>query len=139
MKIHSDVLTVEDVVQCASVCRADHGVDVQIGELVATGSRKRARGLTFKGYALSGRYAANSGVYGADSPRAATWSAWGYLIAELFARDPGAIIGTYDGAADFVAQCENAARQRRDYPDARYVGSAFSTDFLDIVRDRAHA
>lgn len=139
MKIHSDVLTVEDVVQCASLCRARHGVDVQIGELVATGSRKRAHGVTFKGYALSGRYAANSGVHGADSPRAATWSAWGYLIAELFARDPAAIIGTYDGAADFVAQCESAAQTRHDYPDTRYAGPAFSTNFLNIVREIVHA
>ena len=36
---------------------------------------------------------------------AATWSAWGYLIAELFNRDPSAIIGQYRGREDFIRKC----------------------------------
>lgn len=139
MKIHSDSLTIEDVVQCASICRAQHGVDIQIGEHVAVGSRKRASGITFKGYALAGRYACNSSVYGADDPRAATWSAWGYLIAELYRLDPLAIVGQYANVFDFVGQCESMHDARQRYPDARYEGPAFSIDFLDIVRDPAHA
>jgi hypothetical protein len=34
--------------------------------------------------------------------RAATWDAWGYVIAYLFNKDPFARVGFYDNEADFV-------------------------------------
>lgn len=105
MKLHSDIIDSGSLYYAAMQTRRDHGQDFQIGEVLDCGSRKRAHGVSFKGYALTGRYSTNSGIYGADSPRAATWSAWGYLIAELFKVDPHAVIGYYDGVADFERQC----------------------------------
>lgn len=39
-----------------------------------------------------------------DVPRAASWTAYGYVISCLFAHDPGARIGPYQDRADFVAK-----------------------------------
>jgi hypothetical protein len=57
---------------------------------------------------------ANSGRWGACTPdmgyvgeplgdKAATFDEWGVFIAELFARDPGAIVGVYDSPAELDA------------------------------------
>jgi hypothetical protein len=37
-------------------------------------------------------------------PRAASWTAYGYVISCLFAHDPDARIGPYRGRADFIAK-----------------------------------
>lgn len=105
MKLHSNILTEHDVESATERVRGEHKQDIYVAELVTTGSRKRKAGVSFKGYARRGRYATNGLIHGAEGARAATWSAWGYLITELFIRDPEAIIGTYNGVADFIRQC----------------------------------
>lgn len=82
------------------------------------GSRKRRARFVVKLSADAGadrfgtkRRWANSGSWGAQTPRngfvgepmgdkAATYDEWGVFIAELFARDPLAIIGQYDSPAE---------------------------------------
>jgi hypothetical protein len=46
----------------------------------------------------------NSGQWGAESVRAASWDDHGVWIAELFRRDQNARIGYYDGQEDFHKQ-----------------------------------
>lgn len=60
---------------------------------------------------------------------AASWTAYGYLIARLFLVDPAAIIGSYKGVADFVKQCEQcrAWKTKTDGPNA--------LDFLKLLED----
>jgi hypothetical protein len=132
MKLHSDTLTVGDVAEAAALARAQHGQDIYVAELVATGSRRRRGGVSFRGFAEHGRYATNGAVHGVDRPRAATWSAWGYLIAELFRRDPAAIIGQYADVAAFIASCEEmherVAKYRPQDTAMHEIG------FLEMVR-----
>lgn len=47
------------------------------------------------------RYSRNTDRASRDLPRSATWHEWGALIERLFAVDPSAIIGRYDGLDDF--------------------------------------
>ena len=54
--------------------------------------------------------------------RAASWTAWGWFIADLFAKDPEATIGFYKGVEDFVKQC----RQMGKY-------NGHSTSFLSLL------
>lgn len=118
MKLHSDTLTSADVESAAAIARSEHGQDIYITEIHACGSRSRARGLTFYCGSLGGRRATNRG----DGERAATWTAWGYLIAELFRRDPDAIMTYYKSAADF-----------QDRTQARYVPRGGSNSFLEVL------
>jgi hypothetical protein len=69
------------------------------------GSRKRARRIDFYLVATEGhgRRWANSGNYGAGTDKAATWLEWGALIAELYHRDPGALVAYYGSPGDFIA------------------------------------
>lgn len=120
MKIHSDVLTGEDVYAAAAKARGTHGQDIYIDELSTGGSRSRARRIELLCNAESGRYATNSGTYGANGyNRAASWSAWGYFIAELFLLDPKATIGVYNGLAAFHRTCNAYQPQGYKTPEAR--------------------
>lgn len=47
--------------------------------------------------------------------RAATWSAYGYLIARLYLIDPSAKIGYYTSKGDFIAQCKSMWEHRQQY------------------------
>ncbi len=120
MKIHSDVLTADDVHAAAAKARRTHMQDIYIDDLLTGGSRSRARRIELHCNAENGRYATNSGTYGANGyNRAASWSAWGYFIAELFVIDPEAIVGQYNGLADYHATCNKYQPQGYKTPEAR--------------------
>ena len=91
-----NTLTRLDVYQAAKAAR-DHGQDIYVYDVVQ-GTRGA---ITFHGYAYAGRYAANR----SNGQRAATWDAWGYLIAELYNRDTSAVIGPYKDASHFIEVC----------------------------------
>ncbi len=75
----------------------------------------------------------NGGNYGADHEGyAATYSDWGRWIAELFARDPDAIIGPYKGHDDYHEQTGHLYFDPTTLPAlAREVREVLaSTDYL---------
>jgi hypothetical protein len=128
MKLHSDTLTTGDVMAACQVARQNFGQDVYCEESANVGSRSRRNGVIFYLESLHGRRSNNR--QRSDGVRAASWSAWGYVIAELFNLDPNAIIGQYAGVADFRNQCE-AARKHREKLDGEHA-----LDFLKILNDK---
>jgi hypothetical protein len=101
MRIQSSTtLTHDDVISACSVAR-NQGHDIWIDELLVG---KRG-GITVYCNSHTGNRACNG-----RSGMAASWSAWGSFIADLFARDPEAVIGGYKGIEDFVKQCRNQAK-----------------------------
>lgn len=105
MKIHSSVLTSHDIAVAANIA----GV---YGEVVQVGSRSRTRGFLVRLEALEKdelhRFRANPGTSwpnrSYEQGIAATWDEWGIWIDRLFAIDPDAVIGQYDGQEAFMDQ-----------------------------------
>lgn len=125
MRLHSDTITVNDLFQAAEKARQD-GQDIFIADAALVGSRTRAHRIDFHAGAANGRYARNSGHYGGDRyNRAASWSAWGYLIAHLFAQDPNAVIGQYKSRDHFrqlcAAEVHRLAKHHNEHPDSDFL------------------
>jgi hypothetical protein len=98
MRIHTDTLTAQDLHDAAQLagCRVES----------ARTHRSTARGHAFD-FIMSGHGKAR-GQYGNLDYSAASWDDYGIALAELFRRDPHAIVGTpgrptYDGAGEFHA------------------------------------
>jgi hypothetical protein len=96
MRIHTDTLTVDDLHTAAKLA----GCNVEAA--TRHGSTARDYALDF---IMSGHGKAR-GQYGNLDYNAASWDDYGIALAELFRRDPRAIVGTpgrptYDGATDF--------------------------------------
>jgi len=108
MRLHSDTLDGMAVRGALESARDAGRISWSVGfmTLDTKGSRSRARGFEIRLEAEpgDGHRRTNTGTRGAGDYYAATWDEWGYFIAELFALDPAAIFGGYDGAADFHAQ-----------------------------------
>ena len=69
-----------------------YGYDIQLGTLDKTSGPTKSR------------YYKNSGINGAGQLWAATYDEWGWFIAELMHRDPGAVFGKYKGLDSFNTQ-----------------------------------
>lgn len=120
MKIHSDILTTQDLYR-----ELPAGCYLTLRQV---GSRKRDHGFDVgmsaehgaDAHGLKRVYARNSGHHGAasDFDRAATWIEWGDWMVALFKVDPDAIIGTYDGVADFIATTTRYAPHRPERENA---------------------
>lgn len=117
--MHSDKLTKRDVLDAATIARSGYGQDIYVDEIMSNGSRSRASAVTF--YAASANGSRASNRHGKTSAKAASWTAYGYLIAELFRRDADAIVGPYNGADDFARQV------------TRYTPKGESLDFLALI------
>lgn len=93
MRIHTnDADTVQAAIRDAAASM--RGVDAEIS---AHGSRKRRTGLELS---LTGTGRAG-GQYGNGSGKSATWDEWGAVLGAVFAADPDAIAGPYDGGEHF--------------------------------------
>jgi hypothetical protein len=126
MKLHSDLIISRDVWTAANRARRVHGQDIYVDDEMNCGSRKRNAAVSFRCFSEHGKRSTNPGTSrDRTTYKAATWTAWGYVIAELFALDPKAIIGTYDGVEDFAAKCQQAISYREKYGD--------TIAFLDIA------
>ena len=116
MKVYSDILT-EDKVRRAFASARSCGADIWMSDIRTWKPRGHAYGTEFWAESHHGTKAsahwplADSGNR-RNAPRAASWSAYGWLIAILFRDDPDARIGCYDGAAVFVAKVEQEAARR---------------------------
>lgn len=122
MKIHSDKLTFHDVLEAGMAARVKHGQDFGIDECGFFHSRKRARGYEVYACSLEGKRASAHG----HGRRAASWTAYGYFIAELFNRDSEAIVGMYADVDAFVDWCTEDGMHRA-------VPRGESNAFLDIL------
>jgi hypothetical protein len=126
MRIHTDTLTADDLTDAAKLARCTV-------ESVAH-HRSTARDHAFE-FIISG-HGTHGGAYGRLPYAAGSWDDYGIMLAELFRRDPRAIVGTpgrptYDGAADFHARTVDRYRtltpeqahhnHRRDHTARDYV------------------
>lgn len=111
MNIRSNIIDRDRLEIAAVHARKQFGADIYVHEVSQTRGRSMKFSLTFYAYSLHGRRHTNRG----DGELAASWSDYGILIAELFDRDPDAIIGQYKGRADFVKQCTAMHVSREQY------------------------
>jgi hypothetical protein len=99
MRIHTDTLTPSDFSEAARVA----GCQV----ITVTRHRSTARGHAFD-FIVTG-HGRHGGAYGGVDYAVGSWDDYGIMLAELFRRDPRAIVGTpgrptYAGADDFHAE-----------------------------------
>jgi hypothetical protein len=80
------------------------GVDLQRQTRHGSRSRDRAYDVILSG---SSPYWANSGGYGADGFKAATWDEWGWFLAHLFEVDPSVRTRDYADASNFHRKTHN--------------------------------
>jgi hypothetical protein len=97
-------LTETDVLIAISRTRGFHDQDIWLDE-IHTGARGA---ITFYCESEHGKY--STGRNHPNGARAASWTAWGWLIAELFTYDPDAHIGTYRGRDHFIRCIYSAQR-----------------------------
>lgn len=120
MRIHTSVLSPIDVYGATN--DAHIASDVHPVVMSHQGSRKRRGAYEVQlgtydktsGPTRSRRYK-NTGTHGAgygyDRIWAATYDEWGWFLANLFAIDPDAIAGPYNGVDDFHAQTKGAFKR----------------------------
>lgn len=107
MRIHTDNLGHAAIRHAADYA----GVSVEL--LEARGSRKRDHAFEV---ALSGSSPYNGGSSKVEWPyKAATWDEWGQFIDYLFTLEPDAIIGHYDGDADFMIKTADEVYRVQTY------------------------
>lgn len=104
MKIHSDILTKQDIIEAAT--NADLGTSIYFTTLDARGSRSREHAFEFRLASNTSMRRSNSGTHGAGSDHAASWDDHGHFFARVFLADPEAKIGRYDGEFDFHVQTD---------------------------------
>jgi hypothetical protein len=132
VNLRSDIID-RDELTIAAVRARKRGADIHVHEISQTKGRGKRFSVTFYAYSFNGKRATNRG----DGEKAASWSDYGWLIAELFVIDPEAIVGSYKGVADFVRSCEAMHTGRAQYTadNPRSGPNPYAPiDFLDIVR-----
>jgi hypothetical protein len=112
MKIWSDVLTDHDLWQAqqaaSQVSNAEGKGNVGFERMRALKApRVRRAGWDVLLYRIGSRRHFNTGTYGAGEDGAASWDDYGWFIAVLFERDPGARIAHYNGREAFHAATRN--------------------------------
>jgi hypothetical protein len=80
-----------------------HAYEIQLG----TDNKYSGRDLNKNG-SIKNRRPKNTGQYGSSQVYAASYDEWGWFIAGIFAADPDAIFGPYDGLEDFVDKTHSA-------------------------------
>lgn len=99
MKIHSDTLTFQDILECVPRgCYLASFEHPHIGytNIGFEGSRKREHGYVV-------RLAGSSPYRMQRLPdKSATWDEWGIFIAAIYERDPDAVVGWYKTRAEFI-------------------------------------
>lgn len=107
MRIHSDTLTITDIYQAAAIAGGgDYRTSPVLVEVTQHGSRKRARAFNVSLMGTSSRRPNNAAggrfADGRGDAHAATWDEWGMFLAELFRRDPAAIVpNVYESGEHF--------------------------------------
>jgi hypothetical protein len=108
MRIHGDILDSVDLAAAAVAA----GVTIQRQSEHGSRSRIHAYDVILSG---SSPYWANSGGYGADGFKAATWDEWGWFLAYLFEVDPRLTVPhVYADAAGFHRSTHGEFRGTRN-------------------------
>jgi hypothetical protein len=108
VKIYSNVLNDHDIWQAINAA-SQASTDAGHGHVGAErfrdirNPRVRRHGWDLLLYRAGSRRHFNTGTYGAGDQGAASWDDYGWFIAVLFERDPGARIGHYTGRENFHA------------------------------------
>ena len=131
MRIYSNKLTVAKVLHAFAAAREIADADIRAVDARSFTPRGTnnlwANGIEVYAESRHGNAATGHAPIGPGPrdhlPRAASWTGYGWVIAYLFAEDPDARIGFYDGVADFIAQVRASHRGERGE----------STDFLTLV------
>lgn len=125
MIVYTDTLTGSDFQRALNVTGLSRrSVYLDTDRYSEHRSRKRSR--SFKVYLIAdegyGRRWTNSGCHGAGCDKAALYSEWGAFIAELFRRDPDAIVGQYSSPENFVDAAWDCwpYGKRNDRPESPY-------------------
>lgn len=113
MKIYSDKITTADIFTAFRLARTVHGQDIHLdGGVRQFRPRRQAHGYEIFAESMHGKRASAHGPIGSYDrstlPRAASWNAYGFVIAHLYNVDPDARIGFYAGRADFIAKTATA-------------------------------
>jgi hypothetical protein len=124
MRIHSDTLQYSDFHEAAALA------DCQVQSITSHRSTAREYALEF----IIAGHGRHGGAYGGVDYAVGSWDDYGIMLAELFRRDPRAVVGTpgrptYDGADDFhdstawrymeLTPAQAHHNHRRDYSDGR--------------------
>lgn len=132
MRINAQsTLTASDVRSAIAKARHEHHQDIYLDELIE-GSHGA---IQFWCVSQNGKF--STGRSHPNGKRAASWTAYGYVIAELFKCDPDARIGRYRGVGHFEEVIYRARdsfylrqslgiRQRSDHGE--------NIEFLELVR-----
>lgn len=130
MKLYSDILTDVDVFEAFNNARNLHNQVIWSVDVRSFKPRSQyANGVEFfaegnsphaTGHRVIGSYPLGS------VSRAATWSAYGYVIAALYQKDESAKIGFYKSKQDFILSCMSQWSHRQQYKRE-------TIDFLKLV------
>jgi hypothetical protein len=129
MKVYSDIITEPDVQAAFADARRLDGADIHITDLRTFRPRAGWRtGWEFFAGSVSGTRASGHRAIGSypldEVPRAASWDAYGYVIARLYQVDPAARIGPYGSRGDFIGRVlDLAASRRSEAPFLALVGA----------------
>lgn len=125
MKLYSDKIGYAEVRAAFQKARTIDRQDIYEVDVRNFRPRREHNGVEFYAESLNGKRATGHRAIGSyplcDVPRAASWTAYGYVIARLYALDPDARIGQYHDRADFISSV------------TRYVPRGESSAFLALA------
>jgi hypothetical protein len=136
VNLRSDIIDTVRLGLCCADARINDGQDIYVSEYTATRGRGKLYSVTFYCASHHGKRRTNRG----DGEMAASWTAYGYLIARLFLVDPQAVIGSYENVHDFTVQCAALSEGRAEYIRAnpRSGPNPYADiSFLKLVEDCA--
>jgi hypothetical protein len=127
VKLYSNKITESDLRVAFLMARRADGADIWLAGVRTFRPRTAdfRSGIQFYACSHNGRRPVNPGQphwTTEDLPRAASWDAYGYVIARLFMIDRHAVIGPYHGVADFKRLVRQATYRREP------------KDFLSLLR-----
>jgi hypothetical protein len=121
MKIYSNAIVPSSVYDAFRTARSVHQADIYAEDVRWFTPRRAgfARGVELFAHSHNGtRASAHASIEEQRGSRdhlnrAASWDAYGYVIAYLYRLDAGAVIGPYRNREDFVRQVRAEAPRRR--------------------------
>jgi hypothetical protein len=117
VKVYSNKITEHDVSMAFIDAKYTDGADIYPVDISSFKPRGHEYGVTFYAGSDHGvRLAAHRGdTY--EFPRAASWDAWGWVIARLYLLDPDARIGNYRDVSDFIDKVTTSNRMDKEPKD----------------------
>ena len=132
MRINAhSTLTANDVRSAVTRARTEFDQDIYLDD-ISVGPKGA---IEFYCASEHGKFACNRRN---SDTRAATWVAWGYVIADLYRRDPDARIGFYRGVNHFRTWCYECQEQFYNLRKSlsirnRNGGNGSDVSFLDLT------